>query len=168
MEDVEQLAGAGPKQLGSRPLGKDFDGSPHHGNGVHPCIGNAASKHRNDGRGVYVQRGCDATNLFQGQQCGHVQSDAVARQAPHQRHGREALGVGHGNFYIHIAAPGGDQTRLAFHACFIVSKHFKRDRQVGDGGKNRMGKCLEVLHTGLPHQRRIGSKAFDIGFAVHR
>src|SRR5271168_383373 len=83
VKDVEQLAGAGPNQLGVFVAAENFHGFGHHGKRIAAGVGDASSEDGDVGRRAAVKSFSDFADLREGQQGGGVDLNAVVAEAVH-------------------------------------------------------------------------------------
>jgi hypothetical protein len=166
LEDVEDLAGAGPKKFGPGQVGKQSTAGTDHWDRINSSVGNAAGKDGNDGRNGWVEGGGDTGDLLEGEDRGDVEFYAVLPEFLDQRKAGVAARIGDRNLGVNIGGPPIDFEGLAFHRNKIVGENLQRDRLGGHRVENILGKGLVVPDASLPHQGRIGRETLYVGLTV--
>src|SRR5262245_9510306 len=77
MEDVQELARAGPKQLRLRARSQDLLAGEHMGDGIDAGIGDTAGEHRDDRRRGRIERIRNGENLIEREDRRSVEQQAV-------------------------------------------------------------------------------------------
>src|SRR5262245_3845856 len=102
LEDVEQLARAGPDELGLGTVAQNFYRLGHQWHRVDAGVGDAAGKYRHDRGRLRRQTGGNAADLIERQDSGDVEDDTVVRQLANEIAGKFLARVGDGNLDVDV------------------------------------------------------------------
>src|ERR1700730_1338501 len=105
LDDVEELARAGPEQLLVRVGRHGLQRLAHQGDRVAAGVGDATGEDGDYGRWATSQAGGDRSHLIQGQDGRDVEADPVAGQLLDKRSRRNSLRVGHWNLDVNVLTP---------------------------------------------------------------
>ncbi len=154
LEDVQQLARAGPDELGAGLDAQDLDRFGHERDRIAAGVGDAAGE---DGhvRGRAARDGRrHFPHLLERHDGRDVHLDAGVRQTVDEVVRWHAPGVGDRDLHVDVRAPGRDLARLPLHLVELVGEDLERDRPIGNGREDLLGEAPVVGDAGLPHQRR--------------
>src|SRR5579885_1808303 len=115
LEQVEELARAGPDQFDIWVGTEHFDGGGHYGHGIAARIGDASREYGYISGRPAGEYGGYLAHLVEGQQRGGVYFNAGVGQPADQIDGGFPLGIGDGDFDVDIIAPAGNLAGLTFH-----------------------------------------------------
>src|SRR5579885_734459 len=130
LDDVEQLARAGPQQLSLRMRAQQRHCLADHRHWIAPRVGHAPGEQRDDGRYPVVDCFRHLLDLRERQQCSDVDLHARAGEPPDELVCALAARVRARNLDVDVRPPAGDLARLPLHLTRLVGDHLERHRDV--------------------------------------